>query len=296
MQYILLLTLCIGTILCDLPELPPELNSIQNKLNEIPGLENLNNDNSLSIDEVLDAAKKKCDKQGGEKAFDHLMAAKDEIQQCIEGHFNFTQIEAELSEKRKSGSMDDVFAKYCAKRSIIEGCVKNFTDAVEPCLENVEKSSLNLLLNVTDNLVDFGCYKDGDRIAMFLAEGGLECIKSKSEGLEHCFNSTLHHRIPANFSITSLPLLVIDEEACDDYSNLQACVIKELETCDDHTPANLVDAIFKYVRRSTPCKGHKSATSLEMRKSNNTNSSSVQTASFLLILISIFYTSFNHIL
>ncbi|KAK5644383.1 hypothetical protein RI129_005683 [Pyrocoelia pectoralis] len=288
---IYVLFICIGTTLCDQPDLPTELDSIQNTLNEIPGFENFNK-STPTLDEVLDAAKLKCEKNGGAEAFNNLMVAKDEIQKCVESNFNFTQIEAELTEKRKTGSMDDVFAKYCGKRSIVDDCLKNFTEAVSPCLENVEKSSLKLLLNITDNLIEFGCYKDGDRIAMFLAEGGLECIRNKSEGIEDCFNKTLRHRVPQTFSLTALPLFVINEEGCDDFSKLHSCVTGVLETCQDHTPANLVDAAFKYTRRSTPCKNYKTQISAGSRKSKGGNSSAVNTASFLLIFVSfIFYAN-----
>lgn len=34
---------------------------------------------------------------------------------------------------------------------------------------------------------------------------------------------------------------------------LQACVVKELENCADPTPANLVDSIFNFVKKVTPC-------------------------------------------
>lgn len=36
-------------------------------------------------------------------------------------------------------------------------------------------------------------------------------------------------------------------------SSLQQCVVKELEKCEESTPANLVDAMFKFIRNETPC-------------------------------------------
>ncbi|XP_031350142.1 uncharacterized protein LOC116175908 [Photinus pyralis] len=252
------LLVCIGGVLCDQPNLATDLESIQNKINEIPGLEHLDKD-VPSQEEILNVTKWKCEQNGGPLAFENLMAAKDEIQKCIEDNFDFSKIESELSEKRKTGSMDDVFVKYCGKKSVVDACMQNFTEAVSPCLENVEKSSLKLLLNITDNLIDFGCHKDGDRIAMFLAEGGLECLRNKTDGIEDCFNKTIRHRIPQSFALTALPLFAMNDDGCDDFSNLHKCVTGVLETCTDHTPANLVDAAFKYTLRSTPCKDRKRA-------------------------------------
>lgn len=36
-------------------------------------------------------------------------------------------------------------------------------------------------------------------------------------------------------------------------NTLQYCVVKELETCEESTPANLVESMFKFVRNETPC-------------------------------------------
>lgn len=36
-------------------------------------------------------------------------------------------------------------------------------------------------------------------------------------------------------------------------TKLQHCVVNELESCAESTPANLVDAMFKFVRNETPC-------------------------------------------
>lgn len=38
-----------------------------------------------------------------------------------------------------------------------------------------------------------------------------------------------------------------------DMTNLQACLVAELEKCTDPTPANIVDSIFNFIKRVTPC-------------------------------------------
>lgn len=54
-------------------------------------------------------------------------------------------------------------------------------------------------------------------------------------------------------SVENLPNLVIKEENCRDMDKLEACVVRELETCKESTPANLVEALFRFVRKETPC-------------------------------------------
>lgn len=34
---------------------------------------------------------------------------------------------------------------------------------------------------------------------------------------------------------------------------LQVCVVKHLERCEESTPANLVESMFKFVRNETVC-------------------------------------------
>lgn len=38
-----------------------------------------------------------------------------------------------------------------------------------------------------------------------------------------------------------------------DMTKLQKCVVRVLEDCEESTPANLVDAMFRFVRNKTPC-------------------------------------------
>lgn len=35
---------------------------------------------------------------------------------------------------------------------------------------------------------------------------------------------------------------------------LEICIVRELEQCKESTPANLVEALFRFVRKETPCK------------------------------------------
>lgn len=71
----------------------------------------------------------------------------------------------ELEEAKKTGSMDEVFGKYCNKRPQAKECVLSFIDSIKPCLEETEKQALNVTLGVVKQLSEFVCFRDGDRIA-----------------------------------------------------------------------------------------------------------------------------------
>lgn len=42
-------------------------------------------------------------------------------------------------------------------------------------------------------------------------------------------------------------------------SEVQVCVVAELGKCSEPTPANIVESLFEFVRKSTPCSQFKSA-------------------------------------
>uniref|UniRef100_T1HQY8 Uncharacterized protein n=1 Tax=Rhodnius prolixus TaxID=13249 RepID=T1HQY8_RHOPR len=47
----------------------------------------------------------------------------------------------------------------------LKACVNNATDAIEPCLDEGERVHKGVFLEITDSLINFICYKEGDRIA-----------------------------------------------------------------------------------------------------------------------------------
>jgi Protein of unknown function (DUF1397) len=55
-------------------------------------------------------------------------------------------------------------------------------------------------------------------------------------------------------TLETLPTFIIKDEHCHDMNRLEVCVVKELEKCKETTPANLMEALFRFVRKETPCK------------------------------------------
>lgn len=94
-----------------------------------------------------------------------MQRAKDDLKSCLENQVNATVFQDELEAAKKTGSMDEVFGKYCAKTPTIKACVKNFTDSLGECLDSGEKNTLNTTLEVLKKLGEFLCYNDGDRLA-----------------------------------------------------------------------------------------------------------------------------------
>jgi len=93
---------------------------------------------------------------------------------------------------------------------------------------------------------------------VFIAEAGPECFSAKQDALQNCANSTMgkyFNNIPisAENATAVASSFVIDQEHCWDMDKLKHCVVHELEDCSESTPANLMEALFKFVRKQTPC-------------------------------------------
>ncbi|NEU34256.1 27 kDa glycoprotein, partial [bacterium LRH843] len=93
--------------------------------------------------------------------------AKEELQFCMKDMLDYKKINAEIETAKPTGDLDKVFRKYCRSTPKLKGCINNFTTSIEPCLEESEKVSKHIIMNITTALEQFICYKEGDRIALF---------------------------------------------------------------------------------------------------------------------------------
>lgn len=282
------LFLC-GFLTCtNTQESNPNVEEVLNKLSNVinlngsgtPDLTNSNASITNTIEEAKNLFKQKCEKNGGAGAFENANAAKDSMEQCFKSLVNFTKLQSEMEKNKPTGDLDIVFKNYCRKAPTLKRCVSEFTAAVEPCLEPEEKENKRIIQNITDSLLDFVCYKEGDRIALFISADGPECLESKSNELQHCANTTFGSYMPVSGALPgldNLPPLVLGEKECADISKLQSCVVRELEKCNDPTPANIVDSIFNFIRKVTPC----------AKLSGLSNSASTSAFSVILAITSI---------
>ncbi|OAD57696.1 27 kDa hemolymph protein, partial [Eufriesea mexicana] len=104
----------------------PNVEEVLHKVSNVVDLNSLNLSKSIdlnafnsSVKQVLEdtknAFKQKCDKNGGEGAFDNAQSAKDNLEQCFKSFINFTQLEEEMEKKKPTGDLDMVFKEYCRK-------------------------------------------------------------------------------------------------------------------------------------------------------------------------------------
>jgi len=184
---------------------------------------------------------------------------------------NVTKIQEEIEEARPHGRLDEVFNKYCKKRPEAMACFEEFEKTLQPCMDEEEKAHYETIMRIFRSILNFVCYKGGDQIALFIAEKGPECLNASKEEVGKCFNNTFGGYIPKEGfeSLENLPKFVIGPKQCDDLLVFEKCTVKVLEKCEDITPANIIESMFKFIKKNeTVCATPKS--SAQLGNSGNT--------------------------
>lgn len=216
---------------------------------------NLQNLTVPTLDEIENAVKDKCTKAGGsEESYEHAKQGAQDLLNCVQGLVDIDQFKKEVEEAKPTGDLDTVFNKYCRKRNTLLECINTFSNSIDACLDDDEKRHKGHGLDVFKNLLNFVCHKDGDQIALFIAEKGPECFLEQKDDLIRCVNNTFSGYLKdVDTSSRTIPKFVIGPKQCEDFTQLQNCLVLELEQCEESTPANLVESLFRFVRKGSPC-------------------------------------------
>lgn len=54
---------------------------------------------------------------------------------------------------------------FCRKIPDFKNCIHNYTVAFNTCLDDGERVTKNIIANVTESLISFMCFDEGDRLA-----------------------------------------------------------------------------------------------------------------------------------
>lgn len=189
------------------------------------------------MDGAKKALKEKCvNVSGTEAAYTRAVEAADTLKECTVTLIDLERLQKDIEEAAPIGELDTVFNKYkrgfslfqlryliivsicryCRNRTIAIDCLTNFGQALEPCLDATEIDFERIFISIVTKLLDFVCYRDGDMVALFIAENGPKCINDNKDQLIACFNSTFSKYVPADTDAipTTLPHLEIGAEQC----------------------------------------------------------------------------------
>lgn len=228
---------------------------------------------TADMEDAKRIVKEKCRSVVGEDeaedAFKSVESAFTEIIECGQGLIDFENLQKEIDEASPKGELESVFNNYCKKRPDALNCVGNFTQKIEVCLSEEEQEIKNTVMKITVSVLDFVCYKGGNQIALFIAEKGPECLKATQEPIQNCVNATfgkyqqnitdLSAKVmdkEKKLDFEQFPKLKMGAELCADIEEAEACIVKELERCSEITPANIVESLFRFIKKETECKNY----------------------------------------
>lgn len=215
---------------------------------------------NISLQNIKDMLHEKCSKVVGEDRGTELLNELETgimtLTECIGDIVNYTAIQGEIAEASPNGELDVVFNKYCAKKNDVLTCVETFNNKLTDCLDQEERESQSVFMRMIRKLLDFVCHKGGDQIALFIAEKGPECLQEHRDNIQQCLNTTLTPYLPAEGldSVKTVPKLVLTQKQCGDIRNLETCIVNHLETCEEITPANIVESLFRFMKNETICR------------------------------------------
>ena len=212
---------------------------------------------------------------------------------CISNLANLTALQEEIEIARPIGELDTVFHKYCQKAPLGEKCFKEFNTAVQPCLSKDERNQNAIMMRLFSGLLGFMCARGGDQIALFVAEEGPECFEANKEAITHCANNSFSEYVPKDGSVPdlfNLPDFVVKPEQCIDLLKFETCTIHHLEQCQEITPANVAESVFKFIKNETNCKAwlENKANAKSVLKDPRQNSASLVHVSSLWALLMAF--------
>lgn len=194
---------------------------------------------------------------GGEGVLRAWQKEQENLIHCFMQEFDFDEIQAEIQEKKKTGELDEVFKNYCGNH-VVRGrkCLEKFLEISHRCLHAEDRSGLNVTLEMVDAAINFTCHNSGDRIALFMAEEGMECVDAHKEEMLACINSSVPEVFQAgDKSSSGMHFYVFQQENCRKGDAIMQCVEQSLMQCPDPTPSNLVHGLLRSMREQTPCAG-----------------------------------------
>lgn len=95
--------------------------------------------------------------------------------------------------------------RYCGRRTKLYACITNFTETLNPCLNETELAAKVTALRVISKLMEFICNREGDQIALFIAEKGPECFQERKDDLIEC-GKNVYNSVNINANETNLSL------------------------------------------------------------------------------------------
>uniref|UniRef100_A0A1B0G1L7 Uncharacterized protein n=1 Tax=Glossina morsitans morsitans TaxID=37546 RepID=A0A1B0G1L7_GLOMM len=246
---------------------------------------------NFTVDELKRVFSAKCKKVSGLEnptLYDEVESSATTAVACLTSLVNLTAMQEEINIARPIGELDTVFSHYCEKAPTIERCLQNFNEVIQPCLSPAEKTQNTIMMRLAAGLMHFMCTRGGDHLALFVAEDGPECFEANKEAIMHCANTSFSEFLSNTTTIPdlyNLPDLVLQPEHCLDLQRFETCTIHHLEQCQEYTPANVAESVFRFIKNETSCKEWMQSETTQRSILKNTKSSAPSQLIYNLLYI-----------
>jgi len=196
----------------------------------------------------------RCLETGGEEVLRKWQKEQEDLIYCFLEEFDIDTIEQEIDDKKAAGDLDLVFKKYCGKpMANLRKCLESFLEASHQCLEEEDRVGLNVTMSMVDAAIEFACHNSGDRMALFMAEAGMDCVEKHKDDMLTCLNKSVPSVFKDDVGADRMHFYVFQKENCAKGEAIMRCVEDSLLHCQDPTPSNLVHGLLKSIKDVTPC-------------------------------------------
>lgn len=181
----------------------------------------------------------------------------DVFKTCFEEQANISMLTIDVLEGFTTGKLAGVTKKYCSKVKNLEACIDDFAHSVEHCFESGRQKDLWTTAKMAKAALNFVCYKDGERILIFVRDDGIECYEHKRDDIYKCVNETKPEdftNITAPGEIGFIASLSYDDKMCTHLNKMSKCLYNVTAQCtSNRTPSLIVEALTKTILKHTPC-------------------------------------------
>ncbi|KAI8429163.1 hypothetical protein MSG28_007708 [Choristoneura fumiferana] len=194
---------------------------------------------------VTELVTRMCTLNGAEDKVPKVLDAVENYERCVIGLFKDETLLQEVAAAIRNGDLNGVYKKYCSRAPQLANCSFTLLDSIALCGGNAAITNLPAARNVVDQLLGFICHNDGERIALFIQEGGPQCFQQNAANLAKC----------TAYVVEEIESSQAPNERCKVYDHASNCIVSTLSGCEPPTPANMTQALFANVRQAMPCAG-----------------------------------------
>lgn len=180
----------------------------------------------------------------------------NEFKACFEKQVNISTFVEEAMEAFLENKIPGFTKKHCAKVPAIVNCMDNFVESVQHCFEPGRQEDLRTTASAIKAALDFVCYRDGERVLIFLREEGIECYDQENTELYKCINESS----PEDFTNFTAPgelgfiaSLSYDDKLCSHARKVSDCLYTAMTRCSKRQPSLIMEALTKTILKKTPC-------------------------------------------